>query len=197
MRGPGNGCEARFSDRVLANRFIYHFRDPERGADRRLQDSSRRPGRLQRRHGRERRRHVRQAPDRAPGGALARAERVHLHQRQEAGRAVRRARPPGHGHDPREDDPERPLLDARRQPRVLVRLTALGHRSAREPGRPGLRGLLAAGAHRLQVSRGDWRGGSATLRQAPRPSASIQARPAGPPRHDESHRASRTAPAAD
>ena len=28
---PANGCEARFSDRVLANRFIYHFRDPKRG----------------------------------------------------------------------------------------------------------------------------------------------------------------------
>jgi signal peptidase I len=28
---PGPGCEARFSDRVLANRFIYHFRDPRRG----------------------------------------------------------------------------------------------------------------------------------------------------------------------
>ncbi len=25
------GCEARFSDRVLANRFIYKFKDPERG----------------------------------------------------------------------------------------------------------------------------------------------------------------------
>jgi signal peptidase I len=25
------GCEARFSDRVLANRFIYHFREPRRG----------------------------------------------------------------------------------------------------------------------------------------------------------------------
>jgi signal peptidase I len=31
-RGPAApGCEARFSDRVLANRFIYHFRDPQRG----------------------------------------------------------------------------------------------------------------------------------------------------------------------
>ncbi len=31
-RGPGApGCEARFSDRVLANRFVYHFRDPRRG----------------------------------------------------------------------------------------------------------------------------------------------------------------------
>ena len=28
---PANGCEARFSDRVLANRFIYHFREPRRG----------------------------------------------------------------------------------------------------------------------------------------------------------------------
>ena len=28
---PGAGCEARFSDRVLANRFIYHFRSPARG----------------------------------------------------------------------------------------------------------------------------------------------------------------------
>jgi signal peptidase I len=30
-RGGGSGCLARFSDRVLANRFIYHFRDPNRG----------------------------------------------------------------------------------------------------------------------------------------------------------------------
>jgi signal peptidase I len=28
---PGPGCLARFSDRVLANRFIYHFRSPHRG----------------------------------------------------------------------------------------------------------------------------------------------------------------------
>jgi signal peptidase I len=28
---PGSGCETRFSDRVLANRFIYHFRSPARG----------------------------------------------------------------------------------------------------------------------------------------------------------------------
>ncbi len=28
---PGPGCEARFSDRVLANRFVYRFRDPKRG----------------------------------------------------------------------------------------------------------------------------------------------------------------------
>ena len=28
---PSLGCEAHYSDRVLANRFIYHFRDPKRG----------------------------------------------------------------------------------------------------------------------------------------------------------------------
>ena len=28
---PESGCEARYSDRVLANRFIYHLRDPRRG----------------------------------------------------------------------------------------------------------------------------------------------------------------------
>jgi signal peptidase I len=28
---PAAGCEARFSDRVLANRFIYHLREPRRG----------------------------------------------------------------------------------------------------------------------------------------------------------------------
>jgi signal peptidase I len=28
---PEPGCQARFSDRVLANRFLYHFETPERG----------------------------------------------------------------------------------------------------------------------------------------------------------------------
>ena len=28
---PEDGCEASSSDRILANRFIYHFRDPRRG----------------------------------------------------------------------------------------------------------------------------------------------------------------------
>jgi signal peptidase I len=28
---PAPGCEARFSDRVLANRLVYHFRSPKRG----------------------------------------------------------------------------------------------------------------------------------------------------------------------
>jgi signal peptidase I len=28
---PESGCESRFSDRVLANRFVYHLREPKRG----------------------------------------------------------------------------------------------------------------------------------------------------------------------
>lgn len=28
---PGPGCQAGYNDRVIANRFIFHFRDPERG----------------------------------------------------------------------------------------------------------------------------------------------------------------------
>jgi signal peptidase I len=28
---PADGCQARFSDRVLANRFLYHFKEPDRG----------------------------------------------------------------------------------------------------------------------------------------------------------------------
>ncbi|MBD0339298.1 MAG: signal peptidase I [Thermoleophilia bacterium] len=28
---PGDGCESRFSDRVLANRLVYRFKQPERG----------------------------------------------------------------------------------------------------------------------------------------------------------------------
>jgi signal peptidase I len=28
---PSNGCEAKHSDRILANRLIYHFRSPQRG----------------------------------------------------------------------------------------------------------------------------------------------------------------------
>ena len=38
---PASGCEARFSDRVLANRFIYRFRDPAAGRGRRLPDPAR------------------------------------------------------------------------------------------------------------------------------------------------------------
>ena len=56
---PAPGCESRFSDRVLANRFIYHFRDPQRGDVDRLRDAAGREGQVRRG------RHVREAHHRA------------------------------------------------------------------------------------------------------------------------------------
>ena len=56
---PAPGCEARFCDRVLANRFIYHFRDPHRGEI--IVFNTPPP----RRRSLRRRRHVREAADRA------------------------------------------------------------------------------------------------------------------------------------
>ena len=139
---PGVGCESRFSDRVLANRFIYRFRDPHRGEIvvfntppaakqecgeggvfvKRLIGL---PGELV--HEDEKgfiwinhkkldepyiKPKRRDARHRQPGGDLARAVRAVLL----------------HG----------------RQPRRLVRLAALGLGAAQEPDRPGLRHLLAS-----------------------------------------------------
>ncbi len=82
---PALGCEARFSDRVLANRFIYHFRDPKRGEIIvfKTPPEAGRPLR--------RRRDLRQAPDRAARRRRQRARRLRLHQRREARRAVHQA----------------------------------------------------------------------------------------------------------
>ena len=64
LREAGDSAARRdFSDRVLANRFIYHFTDPERRRHRRLRDAAARAGALRRG------RHVRQADHRAPGRA--------------------------------------------------------------------------------------------------------------------------------
>ena len=89
---PANGCEARFSDRVLANRFIYRFRDPKRGDIIVFETPPAARVALRRR------RHVRQAPDRPAGrpgrAALGGRAQLRLHQRQEARRAVHRQEPP-------------------------------------------------------------------------------------------------------
>ena len=148
---PGNGCEARFSDRVLANRFIYHFRDPKRGEI-----------------------VVFKTPPAAQvacsgvtggnGGDTFVKRLIGLpgdRWREQNGFIYINGKkldepyvePDRRDTDtiPGEDDPGGRVPDARRQPRVLVRLAALGHGSAGEPGRPGLRDLLAAEPHRLQV----------------------------------------------
>ena len=58
-----------------------------------------------------------------------------------------------HGDESGEDRPQGPVPDARRQPRVVLRLAPLGHGSSEEPDRAGVRDLLAArGRDRLQVS---------------------------------------------
>ena len=55
--------------------------------------------------------------------------------------------------DPREDGSAGRVSDARRQPLVLVRFTPLGHCSAQEPRRAGVRDLLAAEARSASDSR--------------------------------------------
>ena len=67
-----NGCEARFSDRVLANRFIYRFRDPQRGEIVVFETPPAARAALRRR------RHVRQAADRPAGRARRAAHRGRL-----------------------------------------------------------------------------------------------------------------------
>ncbi len=64
---PGPGCLARFSDRVLANRFIYHFTDPAAGRHRGLQHAAARGAAV------PAGRHVRQADRRPPWGDLGAA----------------------------------------------------------------------------------------------------------------------------
>ena len=148
---PGNGCEARFSDRVLANRFIYHFRDPKRseivvfktppaaqvacsgvvggtGGDTFVKRLVGLPGdrwRVQ------------------DGFVYINGEKLDepyvKPERRDA------------GHDPGEDHPEGRVPDAWRQPLFLVRLASLGDRSQGQPHRPCVRHLLATGPPRLQI----------------------------------------------
>ena len=80
---PQPGCLASYSDRVLANRFIYHFRDPHRGDIVVFDTPAEGPRSLRRG------RHVRQADHRASGRHRRGAARHGPHQRRAAGRALR------------------------------------------------------------------------------------------------------------
>ena len=143
---PAIGCEARFSDRVLANRFIYHLRDPRRGRDHRLQDAAggarqcgaggtfvKRliglPGDTV---------EVRSAAATATSTSTASSSTSRTSSRTGA----RRRRSSG---------PSRcqagQLLHDGRQPLPVVRLARVGDGAAREPDRQGLRDLLAAEPH--------------------------------------------------
>ena len=88
---PAIGCEARFSDRVLANRFIYHLRDPRRGeiivfkTPPEAQIKCGAGGTFVKR--------LIGLPGDTRRGAPTRRQRLRLHQREAAERAVHPARP--------------------------------------------------------------------------------------------------------
>ena len=140
-----SGCEARWSDRVLANRFIYRFRDPRRGEIVVFET----PPAAQQRCGAGR--HLRQAADRTARRARRAPQRrrleLRLHRRQEARRAVHPAQPARH---PQRRDVQRArgaVLHDGRQPLPVVRLARVGDGPAQEPDRQGLCHLLAAEPH--------------------------------------------------
>ena len=118
---PGPGCLARFSDRVLANRFIYHFTDPKRG-DIVVFNTPPRAAQQCPPAG-----DLREADHRASRRALGGAGRGRVHQRQEADRAVHRGAE-GLQHLRGQEDPGGRVLHDGRQPHAVLRLTCLGDR---------------------------------------------------------------------
>ena len=176
---PDTGCEARFSDRVLACRFCYRLWSPKRDdiivfhtpplAERAVR----------------RRRHVRQAADRPARRDLGGARRVRLHQRQEARRAVRASRDRRDCADDRADqDPESGhyfMMGDNRE--LVVRLAGVGDGAAARPDRQGVRDLLAAEPDHDPL--------------APSPPVRYHCpRPPGPPCYEHHHPGHRAPPAA-
>ncbi len=144
---PGDGCTARFSDRVLANRFIYHLRDPERGDVVVFDDAAAGATALRRQGGTFVKRLVGLARGEhraTPGRRLdrRRAPRRVVHR----GRAARRRGPSRPATIP--DDHYFFMGDNRSR---VVRQPRVGSRAAREPDRRGLRRLLASAADRLSL----------------------------------------------
>ena len=143
---PETGCEARYSDRVLANRFLYHIRDPRRGEI-----------------------IVFKTPPQAKikcgaGGTFVKrliglpGDTVELRllrgdgyvyingKRLKEPYIQRTGAPPSRATGPTKVPPGQLLHDGR-QPQRLVRLAHVGHGAAGEPDRQGLRHLLAAEPH--------------------------------------------------
>jgi hypothetical protein len=133
---PGDWCEGRFNDRVIANRLAYRFTNPHRGqivvfhAPRgRLRD----------------RRHLRQAADRPAGRRRQRDERLRVDQRQAAAETyVDPKLRDSSTTDIRSRSSRRALLLHGRRPGALVRLAHVGHCAALEPDRAGAAHVLAA-----------------------------------------------------
>ena len=137
---PDAGCEAGFSDRVLACRFCYRFWSPKRG------DII-----------------VFKTPPLAaircgaggtfvkrliglPGDTWAEHDGYVFINGTQARRAVHQAGPARHTDGQSGADPGRAVLLHGRQPELVVRLARVGDGPAREPDRQGLRDLLAAEA---------------------------------------------------
>src|SRR5262249_226229 len=124
--------------------------------DRRVPHACAREGEVRR--GRD----VREAADRPARRRLGGADRLRVHQRQEAQRVVRprgssrfadadARRHPAAQHD--DADPEGLVPDDGRQPELLLRLARVGARAAQELDRRGLRDLLAAEPHLVPLMR--------------------------------------------
>ena len=148
---PGPAACASYSDRVLANRFIYHFRDPHRG-DIVVFNTPAEGAR-----GMRRGRHLRQADRRPPGRHRRGAERHRPHQRGAAGRAVRageRARQP----DRQLEGSRGELLHDGRQPLAVVRQPRVGLGPARRSHRARFLRVLATSEDQLSLTM--WAAGS-------------------------------------
>ncbi len=144
---PGPGCEARFSDRVLANRFIYHFRKPHRGDIIVFKT----PPLAKVRCG-------------AGGTFVKRLVALPGETWQEKngsiyinGKKLIEPYVKGDRRDigtsyPARKIPLGDVLHDGRQPLAVVRLPRVGAGAAQEPDRRGVRRLLAAEPHRIQIA---------------------------------------------
>ena len=144
---PGPGCEARFSDRVLANRLIYHFRDPKRGdiivfntPARAVQECGAGGTFVKRLIG-------------LPGETWSLRRGIVYINGKPLSEPYIKQDAARDGHAAAQAGAAGPLHLPRRQPHALVRLAPVGLRAAREPDRQGVRGLLAAEPDFGSVSR--------------------------------------------
>ena len=130
---PASGCEARFSDRVLANRFIYHLRDPRRGEI--VVFDTPDAARIKCGAGGTFVKRLIGLPGETVEVRLTPRRGVRLHQRQAAERAVHQARPAADGVVRAGQGPGEPLLHDGGQPLPVLRLARVGNRSSRQPHR--------------------------------------------------------------
>ena len=134
----GPGCLARFSDRVLANRFIYHLQDPKRGdivvfnTPMAAEEHCPPAGTFVKRI------------IGLPGETWEQRRGGRLHQQPTPDRALHPPRSAGLRHLSEAQDSRGLVLRDGRQPDAIVRFAGLGRGPEGEPDRQGVRDLLAA-----------------------------------------------------